>query len=238
MGKYYSYIQVLLALREEYIKNELELNKLKQYIELHDEKVEDYYFRCVSSSINTLILDRTVIKSRIRRIVEEINGKIDLSMIDKVQKNAEGNYIIQEGIYKTPTIIDQEGFNEQVDKILNSPFIMDSSNQNVPVGDGYAKFTFGGIYLVNEVLHSQCGYYSTSDTLVINSSKKITDDLLYELLNSQICESSLNEWQQEIMHKNDGQVSEIIYPELNSNLREINLTIEYEKSKALLKQTD
>ena len=42
MEKQYGYIDIILKLREEYQKNEKELEILKQYIELEDSKVLDY----------------------------------------------------------------------------------------------------------------------------------------------------------------------------------------------------
>ena len=237
MPKSYSYIQVVLALRDEYLKNELELEKLKQYTELNDDMIEDYCFRSLYSCINNeLILNRDIIKSRLKRLIESINKRVDLTTTDIIEKNSDGNYIIKEGKYKTPTIIDQKSFNEQADKILNSAFVRNSTNLYVPISNGTVAFTCSGIYINKDHYKGHCRYYSKADDLFIKASDKITDDVIFDLLNSQVYEYLLNDWQQKILEKNSSQVKEIIYPELQSNCRKLNLSIEKEKNKVLLKQ--
>lgn len=236
MRESYSYIEVLLGLREEYLKNELELRKLKEYTELYDDKIADYYFRCVSSYANYLVLDRDVIKSRFKQLIEMIDNRIDLSSVDECQKDASGNYVIKEGVYKLPTITDQESFNEQADKILNSDFKNNSTNRFVPIINGSAHFMCNSICLDKDNYKKSCTYFSKNDILKIGSSSRITDQNLLYMLDSPIYLANLNDWQREVLERNCDQIGDIVYPEISKRCRKLNLSIEKDKNKVYLKQ--
>lgn len=234
MKKSYSYIEILIGLREEYLKNEFELEKLKQYTKLADEKIDDYYFRYVDSH---LILDRDIKKSKLEKLMEFINiDKIDLTMIDKCEKDSNGNYVVKKGVYKIPTILNQNAFNEQVDKILKSSFLENSTQRAVPISDGNISFTTSGIYMNRNNYHNRCNYQSRNDIIQVQSSSTITDYILFDLLSSQISSSSLNDWQQEVIEKNINQIQEVIYPEITTRCHKLNLSIDKGKNKILLKK--
>ena len=48
---YYSFEEVFLGLREEYLRNRTELEKLKNYIICEDKRVEDYYLWLYGSDV-------------------------------------------------------------------------------------------------------------------------------------------------------------------------------------------
>lgn len=233
MIKSYSYIQVLISLYDEYLKNEIELRKLKLYTQLEDDKINDYYFRCAA---NQLLLDRDIKKSKLKKLMEIINNRVDLTTVDVCQKDSNENYIIKKGMYKVPTIINQSSFNEQAEKIMKSSFLQNFNYYSIPISNGHVCFTSGGIHMRRDNYHNSCSYYSKDNILIVKSSSKITNYSLFELLNSQISKSNLNYWHQELIEKNDNQIQEIIYPEISTRCHQLTLSIDKRKSKVLLKQ--
>lgn len=236
MKKTYNYIEVLLSLREEYLKNELELEKLKELTELKDDKITDYYFICVESYTNKLLLDREVIKSKFKQLIERFRDVIDLSSISECRKDEFGNYVIEEWSYKTPTILNQKAFNEQADKILTSEFVKNITNRSILVSNGNINFTSSSILLHRDNYKKRCGYWAHDDCLQIQSVSKLNDADLFYLLDTSIPTTSLNDWQREIIDRNYDQIGDIIYPEIIKPCRKINLSIDKEDHKVYLKR--
>lgn len=236
MEKKYSFIEVLLCLREEYLKNELELKKLKELTELCDEKIADYHFRCINSYTNSLLLDREIIKSKIKKLIERINGTIDLSTISECKKDKSGNYVIKEWDYKVPTILDQAAFNEQADKILESDFVKNISNRSVPVYKGDVFFTASVISLERDDYKRLYNYCSYEDILKVKGKTKLDDADFSYLLNTSVYASTLKDWQREIIDKNYGQIGDIILPEIDKHCHNLRLAIEKEDKKVYLKR--
>lgn len=236
MRKKYSFIEVLLCLREEYLKNELELEKLKELTELHDEKIADYHFKCINSYSNKLLLDREIIKSKFEKLIERINGRIDLSTISECTKDKAGNYVIEEWSYKVPTILDQGAFNEQADRILESDFVKNISNGSVPVYKGDVFFAASVISLERDDYKRLCNYWSYGDILKVKGKTKLDDADFSYLLNTTVHISTLNDWQREAIEKNYDQIGDISFPEIDKPCRNMKLAIEKEGKKVYLKR--
>lgn len=236
MKRKYSFIEVLLCLREEYLKNELELEKLKELTELCDEKIADYHFKCINSYSNKILLDREVIKSKLKKLIDRINGTFDLSAISECTKDKSGNYVIEEWAYKVPTILDQDAFNEQADRILDSLFVKNISNRSVPVYKGDLFFAASVISLEREDYKRLCNYWSYGDRLKVKGKNKLDAADFSYLLDTSVYTSTLNDWQKEIIDKNYNQIGDIIFPEIDKPCRDLNLAIEKEDKKVYLKQ--
>lgn len=234
MEKTYSYIEVLLCLREEYLKNEMELKKLKELTELHDSKIADYYFRCVN---NKLLLDREIIKSKLKKIIERIGSVIDLTGISECIKDESGNYIIKDGKYNAPIILNQNLFDEQADRILTSDFVKNATNRCIPVSNGNVNFTSSSIHIYINDHKNCCRYSAYDDCLHFQSVSKLNDSNLCRLLFASFPATKLNEWQREIIDKNFSQIiGNIIFPELEISSNSLNLGIEKKDQKVYLRQ--
>ena len=233
MEKQYSYIEVILKLREEYQKNEKELEILKQYIELDDPKVLDYYFRCSDVKRSPIILDRDVKKSFFEKFKEKYCSYINLGTITECHKNSDGNYYFKKGEYKNPIITNQEGFDAQIKKILNSDFGKYAHSMNPDFNDGVLWFTFGGIYI--NYIRERLDYFAKEDFILVENKLRITDDFIKNLFNRQIPESYLNDWQKQIID-NSEPIDIFVYPEIHGITKNIELSIEKENNKVLLKR--
>jgi len=217
--KFYTYEEILLALREEYIKNQELLKKLEKYIYvIEDENINlikfkstigqinnDYFmsYSLDSKMISLVLLERlNIIKRMINRFMEdEVKNRIKYNVV--LEDN--GNYGIKEVsrgdlVWFDPTIIitDQKYFNEIVNEILNSEF-MNLQNERFPSMFGYKIcFTSEKIRLGNE---SSWVLYNAVDD-VINTWNIKNSDSLECLIRQYIPECYLNDRVKRLVDKN------------------------------------
>lgn len=237
MEKTYSYIEVLLCLREEYLKNEMELKKLKKLTELHDKKIADYHFECVKNYANEIFLDREIIKSKFKKIIDRIRGEaIDLSTVSDCIKDESGNYKIVGGSRKIPTILDQNAFNNQADKILESEFVKNMTNKFSLDPDDEIRFDLSSITFYKDCFRNWSAYWPHEDCLQVYSYINLGARNLLTILETPIPATKLNNWQREIVDKNYSQISDIIFPEMEMPSDNLKFGMEKEGHKVYLKQ--
>lgn len=234
MEKQYSYIDIILKLREEYQKNEKELEILKQYIELEDSKVLDYYFECTNVERSPIILDRDVKKTFFERLKEKYSSYLDSGTITECHKNSDGNYFFKKSKYKNPIITNQEEFDAQIEKILNSDFGKNASVSPIRCfDDDYFWFNHNLISISN--YSNYLYYFSKKDFITFRSKSIITEDLVRTFFNKQVPESYLNDWQKQIID-NSEPLDIFVYPEIHDFTKKLELSIEKDNNKVLLKR--
>lgn len=238
MEKKYTFIEVLICLREEYIKNELELKRLKRYTEMRENnKIKSYDFRCICGSCDEyLALSRKMIEAR-QKLLSIIYGKTEFMLpLILCKKVSNGDYVIEKDIYEDIKINNQEAFNEQADKILNSDFNLNATNVFVDVVNGYVDFTCDSVYMSDDEKRQQSSYMSREDILRVFSQSRLNKSGILELLNKPISATTLNDWQREIIDKNYNQIGDIIIPKLIKPCHKLNLAIEKKDKKVYLKK--
>lgn len=237
MEKMCNYMDIIISLREEYQKCREEFEMLKKLTKLNDKKIEDYYFKGMGHpnlGYTEILLDRDIKITKLAQILERLNERIDITMIDRCKKNATGDYEITEVSYKKPTILNQQMFNEQADKILASCFVKNVDNQ-IDFDNSTINFTCNGIYLYRKDYQNSCIYDAIKDCIRIQTAKKMTlDDILY-LIHTDIPTAYLNEWQQNVVEEHYKR-HEIVLPIIPKKCKELNVSIEQEQSQVRLRK--
>lgn len=193
----------------------------------------DYYFRCTGVKHSPIILDRDVKKSLLEKFKEKYCSYINLGTISECRKNSDGDYYFKKGEYKNPIITDQMGFNMQIDKILSSDFGKYAYSKVLGFDGGSLSFTFGCITIYNT--REWLEYYSKKDFILVENKSKITNDSIRNLFNRQISEKFLNDWQKQIID-NSEPLDIFVYPEIHGITKKLELSIERENNKVLLKR--
>ena len=183
--EFYTYEEILLALRDEYLKNQALLEKLEQYFYVACDKVESYEFR---SLFKDIVRDEIMHEKEIQfviterlSIIKEIINKLhylrykyyDLqNQIFYKIREKDNNYYFDESIirgrYTTikPEIIikKQEEFNKLIEEILSTEFMSLTEEYFEEMLGGYKLDISGGsIFLGN---YQKSVFYNASyDTL-------------------------------------------------------------------------
>jgi len=183
--KFYSYEEILLALRDEYLKNQALLEKLEQYIYIACDKVESFEFRSLfkdivrdqimhEKEIHFVITERlSIIKEIINKLhclwykYYDMQNQIFYKIIEK-----DNNYYFNEStirgrfttIKPQINIINQEEFDKLVREILNSEFMSLTEEYFEKMLGGYKLDISGGsIFLGN---YQKSVFYNASyDTI-------------------------------------------------------------------------
>lgn len=191
MQKYYYFKDVLLGLRNTYLKHQKQLSELKQYIDLKDEMIMDYYFWI---SQGELLFDREINVSYMEEFVSNWNGTIDVSTASKC-KNVDGNYVIQPNIYKSPYIVNQNEFNKKVKLILDSNFVKGNIKNNI-INNFEIKFFTSTKEISIELIDQKSSlYYSANIDSLYVSSLLVNKKCLENIFCQHISQDNLTSYQ-------------------------------------------
>jgi len=132
--------------------------------------------------------------------------------------------------------LNQEAFNEQADKILESDFLKYIAARSIPVPNGFVNFGAGSICLSMADYTENCLYYSYDDYLFVRSRYSLNEANFYSLLSAPISLLELNDWQREVVEKNYVPMENIIFENEGKQFRKVKMSIKKENNKVYLKQ--
>ena len=136
----YSAKDIIFGLQEEYVKIIQELEKINQYIELCNPKVQKpVWYRSLDG--DGIFTDLTIEKTRLEKIWQEIKEKLNLDIAGKnlVRISKKYDYEIKKK-KEYIAIKDKEGLAKQIDKIYSYEFTKQKEiglNYNEPQGSNF-----------------------------------------------------------------------------------------------------
>lgn len=164
--EFYTFEEILLALREEYIKNQMLLKKLESYFLVSGKSVELYQ---INSKFQEISVDGTFYDKHLylyvkekdnklrKAIVKLLNPSADIikSVVYDISQGDDKSYSFKDSSRKSKKInldiTDQVGFDKLVDEILNSGFMSLTNEHHTSM--------FGGYSLDIDVSSIFCGRY-------------------------------------------------------------------------------
>lgn len=158
---FYTFEEILLALREEYIKNQLLLKKLENYFVISGKKIDSFQ---INSKFQEISVDGTLYDKHLYLYVKEKNNKLKQAIVKLLNPSAD---IIRSVVYDitkgsdkcysfkksginpsskklTISVTDLVGFNKLVEEILNSEFMSLTNEHHSSMFGGYNLDIDGG----------------------------------------------------------------------------------------------
>ena len=230
---YYLFKDLLIVLREEYLKNKEELNLLQSFVVANNEKIDEY---CFSISNENLIIkykrQKSILES-FKRKLEYISGIERYIMFSKGQDRCE----ISQKFFSNFSINNMSLFLQQVDKISNSDFMKHMNlDRHYFENSLYIDLSINHNYinLINEFNGDLIMYNAQRDNVFLNvKNRRYLEDSVYKLFYQKIPADILSDYHLSILKK-DSINSQIILPnELYNNEY---YSISYDKSKLILKK--
>lgn len=219
----YSYKQILLSLREEYLKNQKRLNALKKYISLDTKKqFEEYDFYVFNEGRDKYLeLALTERQSAIVKLIESISNKIvgddEKKTINIAHEfNGEMRYLTIPNS-KNYSINDFNSLMADADKILGCEFVQKISNPRIRLEDKdfILKINPANIAITTgehivDYVPARLLYTPTNDQLSIIAF----DDPLYmehinNIFNRRIPAELLGEYHRSIIEKSESKDKEL-----------------------------
>lgn len=204
---------LLFSLRREYLKNQEALNSLKQYVELSDEKIEDFCFSVLKPFFGgspqlmiTLIEKQNALNKFMDFLLEKLGWDIYSPVDSQLVKKGDNYYVKSSDVIITIKEDCREKFDEQISSIFNSLFIT-SINSYKEFGN-YAFSTTPSdlIFYISDNCHYpilSCVYSSKDDTISIGSSGiNLSSDFIQEIFETTIPMSMLSNYHQSIIDAN------------------------------------
>ena len=180
----YKYRQILLALREEYKKNEKELQALKKYICLtSDKELQDFYFGISAQGMDKFIeLELKHKQSMILKLIESLQNTIvkksnTITTQISLEYNGEKRYIVRPDSTDY-AINDMNSFMADADRVLGNKFTQNITTSKIRVPE--TKFS---IRTVPSGIIADTGDYSafyTPSRLVYKSVDDSIDLTVYD----------------------------------------------------------
>ncbi len=204
MDKTYTFSQIILGLRKEYVEVEKQLIELKKHVNVSSE-VEDFYFYIAGNPCTMFLY-----LHKKKNILEKLEMLLGLYM------HGTTNYNITDGINKNYYcdkkeicfITGQDELNKKIEAIVNTDFfkkIVANNYISIPCIENKInslQITPGHIGLINGIngVYPHLDYYSHGDILVMrNEEKIITPDDILKLLNLSLDGNYLNEYHHRVL---------------------------------------
>lgn len=208
---YYYFREVFLGLREEYLKNKLELEKLKKYMIYDDNKIKDFYFWLFqrNNDLTQLWLyyeeKKKDLLSVLKSVLRVHGLKTNVCLVDRecdnkslsVVNNSKYNIEIDDNFV--------ELFNDDVEKILQSDFVKHMCFQHFDEkADKSLDLTLTKLAFGMEEYYFDYFSFGNEMLSVTNSaeSKSITVRQILNILDEKIPKSYFSEYHQEVIEKN------------------------------------
>lgn len=229
---YYLFKDLLVAVRKEYLKNQMELDLLKSFVIADSKKIEMY---CFSVSNENLILKY----KRQKGILELVKRKMEcITGIERYMRFSKGQNKCQipQKFFSDFSIDNMSLFLEQADKIYTSDFMknvildkqyFESSLMDLSISHNYLN-------LMNEYGGDSITYNPQSDKIIFNiENRKYLKDSICKLLNQKIPSEILSDYHLNVLEKLNS-TSQLVLP--NELCNNEYYSIFYENPKLILKK--
>lgn len=238
MRDYYYLWEVLLSLRVEYLNNRKELDELKKYIICDDKRVADFYFWLFKYDTELSVWICSKEKKERLSYLKILLGIYIIGLEETLLERKNNELKLVRNKYNlnlNPNYIDE--LNKQIDKILASDFV-----QKMPlyVSDDTKIFQLSltklSLATVNEFTFDY--YCLGKESIHIENfceEKRITDEFIWDILNTKIPKTCFNEYHHSIIEKNLNQ-KEISLLDKNYGKSFANIELKDEKSLVLCKK--
>lgn len=228
MKDYYTLKEVILGLRNEQLRIASKINKLKQKLNIINNRKyseSDFYFNSVNDSAELVFLlhEKYSLLENVLNILslDFVNFNEGKIYCERIRELENGNYKIGglAGIITNVPSEQQESFNKIVDELLNDPFVL---NVLVYVRkhrkyDDYLRLDPLGTKYIGSWRDriNNLSYFAANDTLsVLNTYKKKTyKESLDELFDLKFCVSDFSDYLQDVIDNNDETKKDIIIPD-------------------------
>lgn len=242
---YYYFREVFLGLREEYLKNRLELEKLKKYVNCNDDRINDFYFwlfrRDDGFTQVWLYYDekRKSILNTLKQLIGIYYTKTDRCLVKRDRKNGEISLINSQ--YNVEIDDDfMEILSYKIEEILQSDFVNNMCGKYV---DNITNKNWG--LTLSKMVFKVDGYYfdyfSIGDEFfsITNSieSRTITTNQILNLLDEKIPKSSFSEYHQRVI-ENNLNLKEFEFIDNNFKGGYAEMVLEEDKGRILCKKRD
>lgn len=202
----YTYKEILIGLREEYLKNQAILNKLKTLVNVYPkEKINDYKFHLGINNDKTELMFYIETKKKFLENIMDFINEENANHLFKtpVFWNNNGKYSI--GINEFYASIKDSNnleFDTLVKKLINSNFsnniYLDHAIESINGHVNFLNITPSGINVISP--EYELFYLSLEDRLVlVNDTKSLDYNILTKAMNSSYPSDKFNDYHREII---------------------------------------
>ncbi len=213
---YYYLKDIILGLKSEYLKCYQELEKLKQFVSITNEKmVKDFHFilfKLYPTDDVTLLCNIVKRKNMLKKLLENIQSKIGMYAYDIIHEckfNDNNEMVISNdkiGIFgNTPE------FCSQIKLIKDLPFTNNIAVKFLhPIKNSenaYTRITHNRIYYMNTIdseKHIILNYHPVNNLILLDKyDENFNEELLYSILYSKYSRNELSKYHQNIIDSSD-----------------------------------
>lgn len=209
--EYYTAGEIIMGTRSEYLKIENDLLKLKNLVYSDDIHVDDFYFEIMKLSNRGLpeVVCKFIQNPKNLRLIELFSKEGKDLKIEELEKGLltlrNGRYEINNPLYNVSIIKGKESeFTLLIKKIINSCFANNITlyglyNKREP--DTYMTLTTSGSVVSH---YTQNGYHriiysSKNDYIIVDSTKKLDNEMMFQLFNFEISADCLPKYHKDII---------------------------------------
>lgn len=221
--KAYTVKEILLGLREEYVKFNKEMQELKKYIDIIDDEHCDFYISCASIS-------REKSENELGNQIKFKNNKNLLLYVTLLKKRYILNHLLKPSVSQyilfqdankqyfscndNINILKRNLFSDDVTKLLNSDFVENSNYSVIEYLESddrlYMNFSLNSIEVVkfqNNTNNAKfrCFFEPIVSNLMVSNDleKSISQDFLDEMLHMEVPITMLNDYFISLIGEND-----------------------------------
>lgn len=209
--EYYTAREIIMGTRSEYQKIENDLLKLKSLVYSDDIHVSDFYFEIMKLFNGQLpeVVCKFIQNPKTLRVIELYAKEKKGLKVEEVEKGLltlkNGRYEISNPFYNVSIINGKEReFTLLINKMINSTFannitLYDLNNVREP--DTYMTITTSGCVVsrYDQNDYHRIIYSSKNDYIIVDSSKKLKDEMLFGLFNFEIPADCLSKYHKDII---------------------------------------